>query len=570
MSEAPSHLHGSLASNPRLDQWMRIDATGVVTLSPGKVELGQGILTALAHIAAIELNIPISNFVFKPTQTGISPNEGVTSGSLSIRDCGMAIRQVAAEVRQLFVAQAAKQWGLMPDQLSIKNGLISGPGNLNISYSELSSSVSLAKNATGKAIPKSALERLEFDDEAPRIDIPGRVFGRRGFIHDLQPACMVHGRILRAPRPGAKLKSIDEERFSEQTPNATFYRNGNFVGIITESEAEAEKAISQLSRLTIWEGGIALPDQADLACWLEAQPSETELVEAKGVDAPAVSKKRITRDYIKPYLAHASIAPSCAIATWVDGKLNIVSHSQGVYNLRADLALVFGIAPELITVEHAENAGCYGHNGADDVALDAALLARIVPSTPVRVRWSRADELSQSPFGAAMLVRLTADIESDGSITNWKHEIWSTGHTTRPGRANTPALLASQDLAKPFPPLAASDPPLATGGGAQRNAVPAYDFPNRKVVKNRILNAPLRTSSMRSLGAIGNVFAIESFMDELAEQCGVNPIKFRQRYLTDPRAKAVLNRAAEDAAQLRLGVRDADSPHQRAARRETR
>jgi CO/xanthine dehydrogenase Mo-binding subunit len=544
MVDASRKLPGSLANNPHLTQWIAIGSNGVITLSSGKVEMGQGILTALAQIAATELHVPLSSIIFRPAKTGVSPNEGVTSGSLSVRDSGMAIRQVAAEVRALFQAEAAKRWEIPADQLTIENGIISGPNNLKISYGELAEAVSLAHEATGEVTPQSGEQRGKSGDVVQRIDIPGRVFGTRGFIHDLKPVGMLHGRVLRAPRPGAKLIAFEKQRFKKAAPLAILHRDGSFVGVITKVEVEAEKALAHLIKYSHWEGGVTLPDQADLGGWLQAQPVETEVVEHLGDEGVATSTQRITRDYLKPYLAHASIAPSCAIAKWSDGKLHVISHSQGIYNLRADLALVFGIAPDLITVEHAENAGCYGHNGADDVALDAALMARAVPGKHVRIRWSRADELSHSPLGAAMLLRLSADINSEGSVTHWKHEIWSNGHTARPGRAATPGLLAGFDLEKPFPPLAATDPPLATGGGAQRNAVPSYNFPNRLILKNRVLSAPLRTSSMRSLGAIGNVFAIESFMDELAELVGSDPLTFRLRYLTDPRAKAVLERAA--------------------------
>jgi CO/xanthine dehydrogenase Mo-binding subunit len=547
MGKAPHHLSGSLASNPRLDSWVTISNTGIVTLSPGKVEIGQGILTALALIAARELDVPLASIRFKPATTGISPNEGVTSGSLSVRDSGMAIRQVSAEVRQLFIEVAAARWGIEGDQVSVADGIISGPGNLKLSYGELADTLTLARDATGKAIPKAVEARstsLQFDQ---RTDVAGRVFATRGYIQDLEPKDLMHGRVLRAPRPGAKLKSLDEHSLKKAVPDAIFYRDGNFIGILAPTEMKAEKALTHIARLATWEGGSILPDQANLGDWLQSQKVETELVEKLGQDAPTISKSRVTSDYIKPFLAHASIAISCAIATWSAKKLHVLSHTQGIYNLRADLALIFAMDPDHVTVEHAENAGCYGHNGADDVALDAALLARAVSGFPVRVRWSRADELTHSPFGAAMLVRLSADIESDGNITFWQHEIWSNGHTARPGRAKTPGLLAGFELERPFPRLEATDPPLASGGGAQRNAVPGYDFPNRLIVKNRIPHAPLRTSSMRSLGAIGNIFAIESFMDELAEKADIDPLQFRLRYLRDPRARAVLEHAAQMA-----------------------
>jgi CO/xanthine dehydrogenase Mo-binding subunit len=283
---------------------------------------------------------------------------------------------------------------------------------------------------------------------------------------------------------------------------------------------------------------------------MKAQPAEHEVVAERGSAATGhPPHRRIEHHFLKSYLAHGSIAPSVAIATWRGDDLEVVSHTQGIYNLRDDLALVFGLPPGRVTVEHAEGAGCYGHNGADDVALDAALLARAVKGTPVRVQWSRADELSQAPMGAAMAIRVAAELDETGSILRWEHEIWGNGHVARPGRAPSPALLAGYDLAAPFPLLVAKDPALvAGGGGAQRNAVPLYDFPNWRIEKNRLTVMPLRTSSMRSLGAFGNVFAIESMMDEIARATGTDPLDLRLRYLADDRARDVISKAGAMAA----------------------
>jgi CO/xanthine dehydrogenase Mo-binding subunit len=253
------------------------------------------------------------------------------------------------------------------------------------------------------------------------------------------------------------------------------------------------------------------------------------------------------RPHGRPYLAHASIAPSCAVAQWSDSGLHVWSHCQGVFHLRADLALVLAIPAEKIVVEHVEGAGCYGHNGADDVALDAALLARGAGGRPVRVQWSRADELARAPFGAAQLVEIEADLDERGEIVGWRHDIWGNGHVARPGRNEIPTLLAASELQKPFPRFIAANPPLATGGGADRNAVPLYDLPAWRITNHRLLAMPLRTSSLRSLGAFANVFAIECFLDELAAERGEDPLALRLRYLRDPRARAVLEAAAARA-----------------------
>ena len=268
------------------------------------------------------------------------------------------------------------------------------------------------------------------------------------------------------------------------------------------------------------------------------------MVAAREAPADTSAARTLRREYTRPFLAHASIAPSCAVAQWRDGGVRVWSHCQGIYNLRADLALVLKLDPDRIAVEHREGAGCYGHNGADDVALDAVLLARAAGGRPVRVQWSREDELARSPFGAAMAVGLEADLDAAGAIVGWRHEIWSNGHVARPGRADHPRLLAAEEIADGFPRHPATNPPLATGGGACRNAIPFYDLPAWRITSHRLLVQPLRTSSLRSLGAHANVFAIESFLDEIALERGDDPVALRLRYLRDPRARAVLEAAA--------------------------
>jgi CO/xanthine dehydrogenase Mo-binding subunit len=275
-------------------------------------------------------------------------------------------------------------------------------------------------------------------------------------------------------------------------------------------------------------------------------------VESTVIDTRASSKttnglRTMRRQYTRPYIAHASIAPSCAMARWNGDRVHVWTHSQGVYLLRADLALVLKIPVENITVEHMEGAGCYGHNAADDVALDAVLLARAAGGRPVRVQWSRADEMTHAPFGAAMAIEIEADLDPQNEIVDWRHSIWSNGHAARPGRAAQPALLAGFELENPFPRIISANPPQANGGGGDRNSIPLYDFPSWKIESHRLLTMPVRTSALRTLGAQGNVFAIESFLDELATERGEDPITFRLRHLRDERAKDVIRAAARRA-----------------------
>ncbi|HEX2114025.1 MAG TPA: molybdopterin cofactor-binding domain-containing protein [Alphaproteobacteria bacterium] len=535
-------LPGSLHVNRRLSQWLRIRRAGYVEITSGKVELGQGILTALRQIAADELDVSLDRVRLVPASTAHSPDEGVTSGSLSVQESGTALRYACAEARAIYLAAAARKLGVSVETLRIEDGEIAGPGNLSTSYWELADDALLAREATGAVAPKPAGDRRLAGNAAARVDIPDKVFGRARFLHDLVLPEMLHGRVLRPPSIGATLESLDKH--AGRLPGVVaVVRDGSFVGVVAETEAVAKKAVERLRSVAVWRTCKSLPDAADIPSWLKAQPVETTVVASRS-GAPLPATRTVRREYTKPFLAHASIGPSCAIAHWRGGGVHVRTHSQGVYNLQADLALALGAARERVTVEHVEGAGCYGHNGADDVALDAALLARAADGRPVRVQWSREDELGWAPFGPAMLVAIEADLDADGEVVAWRHQAWSNGHSIRPGRAKTPTLLAAAHLAKPFEQIAAINAPLAAGGGAERNAVPEYDFPSLHVVNHRVLTMPLRASALRSLGALANVFALEQMVDEIAAERGENPVAYRLRHLSDPRARAVIERAA--------------------------
>jgi CO/xanthine dehydrogenase Mo-binding subunit len=211
--------------------------------------------------------------------------------------------------------------------------------------------------------------------------------------------------------------------------------------------------------------------------------------------------------------------------------------------MQRELALLLSLPADAITVSHMQGAGCYGHNGADDAAADAAVIAHEAPGRPVRLLWTREDEMSCAPFGAAMAVDVRASVDEAGRIVDWQHEIWSNGHSMRPGRLPVPVFHAAPMIG--FEPQVAINVPIASGAGAERNSVPTYDFPRLQVVNHRLLTMPLRTSSLRSLGAHCNVFAAESMMDEIATELGVDPLDFRLRHLRDPRGIAVLEKVAQ-------------------------
>jgi CO/xanthine dehydrogenase Mo-binding subunit len=544
---SPPALPPSLAANPRLSSWIAFSADGHVCVSPGKVEIGQGIVTALAQIAADELDVDLARVRMVRASTAMSPNEGVTSGSLSVQHSGRAIRHACAEIRAIFLVAAAERLGVDADVLTIHDGTILGPGNVSTSYWELAHEISLDRNATPGALAKSPEKRALAGNSIARLDIPDKVFGRPRFIHDSPLPGMLHGRVLRPEFAHARLVELNEAHARKAEGLVAIVRDGDFVGVVCETEAGAEAALAALRKGAKWSPSETLPDENNFAAWARSAPAEATLIASKKAASPGSKARSIKRQYTRPYIAHGSIAPSCAMAQWDGEQVRVWTHSQGVYNLRSDLALVFKTRQENFTVEHMEGAGCYGHNGADDVALDAVLLAKATPGRPVRVQWSRADEMSHAPFGAAMAIEIEADLDAKDEIIDWRHAIWSNGHTARPGRAELPVLLAATELATPFPRAIAIDPPPASGGGADRNSVPLYDFPSWHIEAHRLTSMPIRTSALRTLGAQGNVFAIESFIDELAFERGEDPVAFRLRHLNDPRAREVINTVATRA-----------------------
>jgi nicotinate dehydrogenase subunit B len=318
-------------------------------------------------------------------------------------------------------------------------------------------------------------------------------------------------------------------------------RNGSFLGVVCEREEQAIRAARRLARIAKWTGGGTLPGP-DPRYLLETQ-TEDEVVREQGAPSVDSGLRVFSAEFSRGHIAHATLGPSCAVAQCAGGCYTLWTHSQGIFPLRADLAAMLGVAETAIEVAHMEGAGCYGHNAADDVACDAILFARALPGRPIRVQWSREDEFGWEPYGSCMVVRTQAALAPDGFIASWTLDLWSHGHSTRPGGKGGVNLRAAWHLDPPVKAAIPGNPPLPAGG-SHRNAVPLYDFPHLRVVNHLRRETPLRTSALRSLGAHVNVFAIESFMDELAIAADADPVEFRLRHLKDARARAVIEKAA--------------------------
>jgi nicotinate dehydrogenase subunit B len=544
--QAPAALPGSLQTNRTLDAWLRINADGSVTVFTGKVELGQGIVTALTQIAAEELDVPFARITMISGDTGRTPNEGQTAGSQSIEQSGTALRMAGAEVRAMLIDLAAKKLGAAADTLKVANGVIHAPDGRKVGYGELAAAVDLKREASAKVTPKPPAQHTIVGKSALRIDIPAKMTGGAAFVQDVRLPGMLHGRVVRPPRYGASLVSFDEARIRAMPGVIAVVRDGSFLGVVARREEQAINARLVLMETAQWSGGPALPDPTKMYDQLMALRTESRVIGEKDAATPAGAKV-LEATYHRPYQAHAAIAPSCALAEMKDGKLTVWTHSQGVFPLRATIARALGMKPGDIRCIHAEGPGCYGHNGADDVAFDAALLARAagVGGLPVRLQWMRDEEFKWEPYGPAMTMKVKGAVAGD-RVVDWAFDVWSQSHNTRPGDPDGINLLGSWYLAdakRPGPARHAAQP----NGAGDRNAITRYDFPRQRTTHHLIMDNPVRTSALRTLGAYANVFAIESFMDELAAAVGIDPVAFRLAHIKDERERAVIEAVAKAA-----------------------
>ena len=532
---------GSLATSPYLDSWIRIDADGSITAFTGKAELGQGFKTAFQQIAAEELDVPFETLKVVTADTRLTANEGYTSGSHSMQDSGTAIQNAAAQVRELLVAEAAKRLDVPAERLRTDNGAVVAPDGKRLSYGELVSADMLHVQAQPKSTLKDPASFKVMGQPVPRVDIPAKVTGGAAYVQDMRLLGMVHARIVRPPSYGAQLTECDISAVEKLPGVVKVVRDGNFLAVAAEKEFQSVKAMSALSAAAKWKETASLPKQDDLLNVLTKLPSQDSTIFERR-NAAVSGQKTIEATYTRPYQSHGSIGPSCAIAQFTDGAMTVWTHTQGVYPDRQGIAEMLRMPPASVRLIHVEGSGCYGHNGADDAAADAALIARALPGRPVRVQWTREQEHTWEPYGPAMVTKLKASLDADGKIADWNFEVFSNTHSMRPGGAGS--MLAAQHMAQPFAVPAPKPLPLPEGGG-DRNAIPIYTFPNAHVVHHFIPTMPLRISAMRALGAYHNVFSIESFMDELAALVGADPVAFRLSHLDDQRGRDVIAKAAE-------------------------
>jgi CO/xanthine dehydrogenase Mo-binding subunit/aerobic-type carbon monoxide dehydrogenase small subunit (CoxS/CutS family) len=545
----------SLIENPGLDDWIKINQDETITVYSGKVEYGQGLRTALAQIAAEELDVAVARVEVVMGDTERTPDEGMTVGSMSLQTSGQAIRQAAAEARQALLQLAIEELQAWPDDLVVNDGLITDQASgKSVSYWELFGGQSFNHQIKGAAKIKTADAYKLVGQNVQRVDLLAKVTGTHVYVQDLTWDNMLHARVVRPPHYHARLASVDTATV-EKMSGVQVIRDGSFLGVIAEREVDAVRAMQELAARATWEGNPIASNQESLYDEIEAQVDESYLVVGgtatldpiPAMYAPASAAKTIKATYTKPYHMHATLGPSSA-AAWMRGdKLTVWGYSQGAFTPRDNIAQVLKMPPEQIHFIHTEGSGCYGHNGADDAALDAALLARAAPGRPILLKWTCQDEHQWEPYSPAAVIKMQASLDEQGDVIDWHHQVYSPPHLGRGQPSEqTSGLLAAWHLAEPLP-----SPPLSTAMwhhvGSHRNADPLYEFRPRRIVKHVQLEPALRVSAFRGLGAYANVFALESFVDEVAHAAGLDPVEFRLRNLADERAIAVIQAAAQKA-----------------------
>jgi CO/xanthine dehydrogenase Mo-binding subunit len=524
---------GKTLDTGEVDGFIAINANGTVTIYSGKVDLGQGLRIAIPQMAAEELGVDVERIALLEGDTALTPDQGATAGSSGIMRGGVQIRQAAATAREALIGIAASRTGKTPADFDVRDGEVrpksGGPG---MRFAELIGDKRFAIKVDPKAKLRDPASYTVVGKPLARPDIPAKVTGRHVFVHDFNVDGMLHARVIRPPAVGAKLLSVDEASI-ESIPGAKVVRVNDLLGVVAPDEWDAISAARMLK--TRWSESAPLLGAAAVRSWLRAGPFEADETLVKKGDAPQAlaTAKKVAAGFYWPMQSHASLGPSCAVVDVRDGKATVWSASQATHRFRETIARALALPKDAVRVVYLDGSGCYGMNGHDDAAADAALLSKAV-GRPVRVQWSRADEHGWDPKAPPQLLALEGSVASDGTIEAWRTQMW------------IPKATASL----PHMPLQALDAagitqtPGITTGLISQNGDPPYAVPHQEVVVHWLKTSPLRPSNFRAPGKVANCFAVESCTDMLAAASRRDPVEFRLQGLSDPRGTEVIRRAA--------------------------
>ncbi len=515
----------------RTSAWLRLLDDGRVAVLTGRVEFGQGVREALATIAAAQLGLQRDRLVVWSVTTGVNADERFTAGSNSVDTGGAAVARAAVAFARELRSRAGRLLGVPTDEVTIGPDGVARVGTASVSLEELAATGPVDVPILDEDQPDWSLPAL--GEASIRADLVPKLTGAPAYVHDLRSPGMLHARVLLPPTYDASLVELDPGPARALPGVVRVVVEERLILVIADREGLAERAVARLALDARWTGGALPTTSVRIHDHLRDQPSVPFVVR----DDAEFDADVHQASYRVPYHAHAPIAPSCAVAQVRDGRVHVRTHSQGVYPLRATLAALLDRPEDEVVVSHQDGPGCYGHNLADDAAALAALAAEAIPGRPVSFRFSLEDEFTWEPYGSAMSIDLTGSIDASGRIAALEHRARSDLHTRRPN--GDPDALLVRWLTHP----GATWPPLRATEAAARNAEPLYAIDRLTAVADHVAG-PLRTSSLRTLGAFANTFASESFVDELAVLAARDPVAFRLDHLEDERASAVLRAAA--------------------------
>ncbi len=550
--------HASLANSPKVSDWLDFSQKGELVLHTGKVDIGQRITTALALIASEELGIPFDQITVRKTRTDMDPNEGYTAGSFSMQHSGYAMKKATATARKIFTKKASERLNISEDEIEIGDGQLRAiDTNQSLTYWELIGDISLDVNVDEYVETKNPSKYTIQNKSNIAKGMVEIMTGKYQFLHDLKFENMLHARIIRPPHYYCKLETLDTDVLIRLKQEGIFVvKDGSFLAVAAKQEYHAVKAARRISLAAKWKVQKQLSEE-NIYAQLTKNKKDSFFVE-KGC-VPSSTREipelvslnedehiTVSAVYQKPYHMHASIGPSAGCAYFDGHSLQVWTHNQGVYPLRAAITEAFAMNNNNVTVQFIPGAGVYGHNGADDAAFDAAIIARHIPNYSILLKWTRDDENSWEPYGSAMQCEIHASINKSGKISSWSHETYADTFLTRPITGKEPATrMVSSHYLEDALPWPVAEPMMVPHGGIHRNMEMLYEMPEPRLIKNRVYNLPLRTSALRTLGAYGNVFANESMINELAERANLDPFTFRFNHLRDERAINVLKKLKE-------------------------
>ncbi|MBL6458963.1 xanthine dehydrogenase family protein molybdopterin-binding subunit [Belnapia sp. T6] len=532
---------GSSASAPgktvaldEVDGFLAIGADGKVTVFSGKVDLGTGVRTALTQMAAEELDVPLAQVTVIQGDTALTPDQGPTYGSLSVQNGGVQIRQAAATARKHLLDLASRRLNLPADDLAVQDGVVRPKaGGQGIGYGDLLGGRGFTLKVDKEVTTKNPAEFRIVGQSVPRLDIPAKCTGRFTYMQDFSVDGMLHARVVRPPAIGATLRSMDEASVRDIPGAVKVVREGNFLAVVARNEWAAIKASQTLK--ADWSDWRGLPEQVRL--WEHVRGTRVtkdDVTSSVGNPADAMlgGAKRLSATYDFPIHTHGSIGPSCAVAQLRDGQLTVWTASQMTHALRKQIAAMMRMPEGEVRCIYLEGSGCYGRNGHEDAAGDAALLTRAMGGQPVRVQWSRQDEHGWDPKGPPTLIDLRAALDDKGNIAAWESEFF-----IPEGAAGNVPLVPAELAGLPH------ESSMAPGNIIQNSALP-YTVPAVRTTCHRLAETPFKPSWIRTPGRMQNTYANEAFMDELAAAAGVDPLEFRLRHLRDPRGEELLRRLA--------------------------